>query len=151
MIFCVWHRNVTVTGERKKSIYHFLDVLLFLLPYSFCQYRQQLVNLDWLCDMTIHPSCNSLSLILLKCVCSHCNNCNIRLFFISELPDQLCCLLSIHIRHLNIHKNQIISSCRHLIDLIHTLYAIRSPVNQQPFILQNGCCDLCIQIIILCK
>lgn len=53
MIFCVWHRNVTVTGERKKSIYHFLDILLFLLPYSFCQYRQQLVNLDWLCDMTI--------------------------------------------------------------------------------------------------
>ena len=43
---------------------------------------------------------------------------------IRQMPDDRCCLIAVHIRHLNIHQNQIISSCRFFFQFIHAENAI---------------------------
>ena len=65
------------------------------------------------------------------------------------MPDTLCCLIAIHIWHLDIHKYQIISSWWHLLYPVHALNSIFHTLDNKPGFFQNRHCNFRIQIIIL--
>ena len=122
-----------------------------LLSPDFRQCREQFINLDWLRDMTIHSGCKSISLIFFKCICCHCNDRYVCFILIWQASDCLCCFITVHFRHLNIHQDHIICACRHFFYLIYTLNAILHTLCLKTGTFKYCLSNLCIQIIILCQ
>ena len=101
--------------------------------------------------MTIHTNCKSISLIFFKCICCHRNDRYACFILIRQASDCLCCFITVHFRHLNIHQDHIICTCRHLFYHIYTLNAILHTFCFNAGTLKDCFCNLCIQIIILCQ
>ena len=101
--------------------------------------------------MTIHSGCNSIPLIFFKCICRHCNDRYACLILIRQVPDCLCCFITVHSGHLDIHEDHIICSHRHFCYLIYTLNAILHTFCFKAGTLKYCFCNLCIQIIVLCQ
>ena len=99
--------------------------------------------------MSVHSFCQCLFSVFLKCIGCHSYDWNTGFLLICQSSDCLSCLISIHVRHLNVHKDQIIGFCRFLFHPCHTLNSILNTINYKSHILQDKLCDFRIQLIIL--
>ena len=99
--------------------------------------------------MSVHSFFKCLFSIFLKCIGCHSYDRNTGFFLIFQPSDCLSCLIAIHVRHLDIHKDQIVGPCRFLFHPCHTLNSILNTVNHKFHILQDKLCDFRIQVIIL--
>ena len=91
------------------------------------------------------------ALYLCKGVCCHCNNGDGGFLLIFHPAYPGCSIISIHHRHLNVHKNHIIISGNCFLQLIQTLCSILRTIYNDLFFRKQFYRNLCIQIIILCK
>ena len=101
--------------------------------------------------MAIHAGCKSLSFIFFKCICRHCNDRYTCLFSVRQASDCLRCFITVHFGHLDIHKDHIICSRRHLLYPVYTLDAILYTFCMKAGTLKYRRCNLCIQVIVLCQ
>ena len=94
----------------------------------------QLIHIQRFCDMSIHACIFGQLYIFCKSIGSHGNNRQFSLFT-RKAPDCCGCLITIHDRHLDIHKNKIIQVFR------RSFYFFRSfshaPVKQLQPVFQN--------------
>ena len=100
--------------------------------------------------MCIHACIKCLLPVLFKSIRCHGYDRNSS-SGIPKISYHLCCLISIHFRHLNIHKNHIIIICRLLFQHLHTFFSICSPLHKQSLFFKNRQCNFCIQLIIFCN
>ena len=62
--------------------------------------------------MAIHAALKCMDDIILKCICCHCDDRQLAGIVCSDLPDRPCRVISVHDRHLDIHKDQPIVAIR---------------------------------------
>ena len=101
--------------------------------------------------MLIHSCAFCKYYVFGKCICCHRNDRYACFILIRQASDCLCCFITVHFRHLDIHQDHIICACRHLFYHVYTLNAILHTFCFNAGTLKDCFCNLCIQIIILCQ
>ena len=99
--------------------------------------------------MVVHPGIQCRLPIFGKGICSHGDDGNIRFLGVFHSPDLLCCIVAVHHRHLDVHKDQLIGSVRSFFQHIHTFHAVFGAVYRAALFLQQFGGDLCIQVVVL--
>ena len=99
--------------------------------------------------MTVHACINGVPLILLKCIRRHRHNRNRRLLLIGKAPDGLRRLIAVHMRHLHIHENQVIGTCRLRLHAAYALHAVLDALHHKSHAAKDIQRNLCVQIVIL--
>ena len=99
--------------------------------------------------MLIHSRFFSFQPVFRECICCHCNDRYARFILIWQVSDCLRCFITVHLGHLDIHKNHIICSCWHFHYSVYALNTILHTLCLKAGTLKDCLCNLRIQIIIL--
>lgn len=146
------HHNFHICNKNRILPPHLNAVLYLRFSFQkFFQIRHQFLNYDRFRNMPVHSCIICILLIFLKGIGCHGNNNNIFLFLIRKLSDGLCCLISIHIWHLNVHKDQIIISGICFFQHIYTNNAILCKLDFKTSFFQNRYRYFCIQFVVFRK
>ena len=108
----------------------------------------QLIHIQRFRDMSIHACIFGQLYIFCKSIGSHGNNRQFSLFT-RKAPDCCSCLITIHDRHLDIHKNKIIQSFRRSFHFFNCDFPIFCCFHFCPCHLQNFNTNFSVQLIIL--
>ena len=73
------------------------------------------------------------------------------LLFVVKSADSLRCLVAVHLRHLHVHKNQVIRACRLLLQRAYALSAVLHALHLQAHVPQDEQCDFCVEVVVLCQ
>ena len=101
--------------------------------------------------MFIHSCFLCSHFVLSERVCCHGNDRYHFCILSVQRADHLCCFISIHDRHHNIHKNSIKFSRSAFSEYVNSLLSIPCFCHHSAFILKHKFCNLHIQLIILCQ
>ena len=108
----------------------------------------QLIHIQRFRDMSIHACIFGQLYIFCKSIGSHGNNRQFSLFT-RKAPDCCSCLITIHDRHLDIHKNKIIQSFRRSFHFFNCDFSIFCRFHFCTCHLQNFTSNFSVQLIIL--
>ena len=108
----------------------------------------QLIHIQRFRDMSIHACIFGQLYIFCKSIGSHGNNRQFSLFT-RKAPDCCSCLITIHDRHLDIHKNKIIRTFRRSFHFFNCDFSIFCCFHFCPCHLQNFNTNFSVQLIII--
>ena len=105
-------------SAKKTQEFFSRKILRFVLFHLFCFYNlgqqtHHLIHVQWLRQKIIHSSFLCHPSVLIISIGGHGNDRNLRSRIV-QIPDPLCCRVTIHIWHLDIHQDHIIIFLRHL-------------------------------------
>ena len=103
---------------------------------------QQLLLLYGLGKVLHHTCLSALSHIVIKCVCRHGKNGNLRRIHAVRCMDFLCCRQPIHHRHHHIHQDYIKSARRLRTEYIHGLLSVICRCYSDSCLFQQELCNL---------
>ena len=95
------------------------------------------------------PAFNAFFLILFKCIGGHGHNGDRRLLFIRERTNPPSCFITVHLRHLDIHQDQVIPAGRSRFDLFNGNLSVSRSIHLKARFFKKRRCDLQIQFVIL--
>ena len=99
--------------------------------------------------MAVHSGIQRILLILFKCIGGHGHNGDRRLLFIRERTNPPSCFITVHLRHLDIHQDQVIPAGRSRFDLFNGNLSVSRSIHLKARFFKKRRCDLQIQFVIL--
>ena len=126
------HERTSDHSMMLKDQWSFYDVIKFQNFFEF-------ININRLRQIIIHSRSKTFLNFLIKGIsrCSHNLHRRINLIYLLSFPYFSCCLISIHNRHVAIHKNDLIASfaclttrffCKIIVNYFQGLLSIRSRI-----------------------
>ena len=99
--------------------------------------------------MAVHSDIQRILLILFKCIGGHGHNGDRRLLFIRERTNPPSCFITVHLRHLNVHQNQVVPVGRSRINLFNGDLSVSRGIHLKARFCKKHRCNLQIQLVVL--
>lgn len=114
-----------------------------------CKSIEQLRNVDRFCNVPVHAGSDGVLLIFGKGICRHGDDRDTGGVRIRKFSDSLRRVITVHLRHLDIHKNQVILTGRGIAHLLDGNVTVFGSIYNNAFFLKNLCGDFPVELIIL--
>ena len=110
---------------------------------------KQLVDKDRFLFKRVHAGSQSGNPVLFGHTRSHSNDRDPGFYRIRKLTDPPGGLKTVHVRHHDIHQDQVVVSCRSRLHLLQADLSVLGKLCSCASLLQNFCCDLSVDLYII--